>query len=156
MHGNLYDYKDSEYNGVNNKTKIYCNKCKKQFTQKWNNHIRGHGCQYHNKSKGENKIQHYLDENNIIYEQQYKFNECKNKKCLPFDFYLPDYKLCIEYQGKQHYEIVEFFGGELEFLTRKLNDIKKKIFCLENNIELLYIPHWNFNRMEALLNKLFK
>ena len=49
-------------------------------------------------------------QNNINFSEQEKFNflpiKCINPKTnypLRFDFYLPDYNLCIEYQGAQHY-----------------------------------------------------
>jgi ribosomal protein S18 len=44
---------------------------------------------------------------------------------LEIDIYLPQLKLAIEYQGKQHYEVVEFWGGKDALNKRQVNDAKK-------------------------------
>lgn len=57
-------------------------------------------------SKGEEKITQILLKLNIIFYKEYQFIDCINPKTntkLRFDFYLPDYNCCIEYDGKQHY-----------------------------------------------------
>ena len=92
-------------------------------------------------SHGEYCIMSILKENNIRFTKQYKFNDCKNKLPLPFDFYLPDYNACIEYDGKQHFEPVSYFGGEDEFIRRKHNDKIKTKYCFQNNILLIRVPY---------------
>jgi len=52
-----------------------------------------------NESKGEKTIEKILYELGISYERQKTFNDCKDKKKLPFDFYLPEKNMCIEYNG---------------------------------------------------------
>lgn len=57
-------------------------------------------------SHGEEKILKILKNANIKYETQYTFKDCINVKTsrkLRFDFYLPDYNCCIEYDGQQHF-----------------------------------------------------
>ena len=39
-------------------------------------------------------------------------------------FYLPSFNLLIEYNGIQHYEPVDFFGGEEQLIKQK--EIDKK------------------------------
>lgn len=65
-----------------------------------------------------------------FYEDLCIFSPIKNKKYfLKFDFYLPDYNLCIEYQGQQHYIPVNYWGG-LEGLKRNQEyDLLKKNYC---------------------------
>ena len=92
-------------------------------------------------SHGEYYIMSILKENNITFIQQYKFNDCKNKLPLPFDFYLPDYNICIEYDGEQHFKPVDYFGGEDDFVKRKINDKIKTQYCFKNNIYLIRIPY---------------
>jgi len=41
-----------------------------------------------------------LERHNINFETQKQFDNCKYIKNLYFDFYLPNYNLCIEYDGK--------------------------------------------------------
>lgn len=59
-------------------------------------------------SKGELEVKNWLEKHNIRYEFQKRFKNCKDKHSLPFDFYLPDYNAAIEYQGKQHFEVLNF------------------------------------------------
>ena len=140
---------------VNNRTKIKC-KCKID-NHIWkatpNNLLSGYGCPKCSSSKGEKRIAKYLDNNNIEYKEQYKFNNCKFKKCLPFDFYIPSLNTIIEYDGRQHYEIVEWFGGLDGFVDTKIRDIVKTLYCKENNIKLIRIPYWDFDNIEEILDR---
>lgn len=102
----------------------------------------GKRCPYCNQSRGEKKIEDILKENKIDFERQYKIKECKNKRALPFDFAIfKDNQLThlIEFNGEQHYRIVDYFGGQRGYLMRIKNDEIKKTFCKENNIPLLII-----------------
>ena len=92
-------------------------------------------------SKGENIIDNYLKSVNINYIRQYKFDNCKNKRKLPFDFYIPDYNVCIEYDGIQHYESVKRFGGVDNLLKIQQKDKIKNEYCLNNNIRLIRIKY---------------
>lgn len=105
------------------------------------------GCK--NLSHGEVCVQKYLEDNNIYYIPQKRFDDCRNKLPLPFDFYLPDYNACIEYQGEQHYRAVEHFGGEDAFIIRKRNDKIKLKYCQQHKINLIIIPY-NKNIEEEL------
>ena len=93
----------------------------------------------------------YLEKINTDYEMQYRFKDCKFKYTLPFDFYLPQYNCCIEFDGKQHYQIVKHFGGLDEFIDTKIRDTIKNIYCQQNNIKLIRIPYWEFDRIEEIL-----
>lgn len=116
------------------------------------------GCPYCNKiSKGENKISTYLQENNIEFIKEYKFKNCKYKRVLPFDFYLPKFNLVIEYNGQQHYEPVTIFGGENHYNKTVIRDEIKIKYCRDNNIDIIIIPYWSYNRIEEILSdKLIK
>ena len=106
------------------------------------NHIhKKQGCPICNDSKGEKEISMLLDKKNIIHIRQNKFEDCKNTQCLPFDFYLPEYDMCIEYDGRQHFEPVYDFGGLDQFEKTKRNDNIKNEYCKNNNIKLLRISY---------------
>lgn len=98
------------------------------------------GCGEHD-SVGESLIKSILNENNITYVYNYRFSDCRNILPLPFDFYLPDYNTCIEYDGVQHFQPIEYFGGEKEFDKRKENDSIKNQYCIKNNIQLIRLPY---------------
>ena len=101
----------------------------------------GFGCPVCNESHGEKQIRTWLNAHNIQYESQYIFDDCKDKKFLPFDFYLPDLNLCVEYDGEQHFKSIDFFGGEDGLQKRQLHDKIKTEYCQNNNISLLRIKY---------------
>ena len=107
-------------------------------------------------SKGELKIRQLLDNIDIKYVQQKTFSKLKNERgrLLRFDFYLPDYDVCIEYQGTQHFQEVEYFGGKKYFETLKKHDFLKREFCQKNNIRLIEISFEDYTKLneEYLLN----
>lgn len=95
-------------------------------------------------SIGEYKIAKILSKNNIRFLKEYKFNDCINpetNKKLRFDFYLPDYNCCIEYDGEQHFKEKECFGGKESFISLQKRDKIKNDFCKEKNIKLFRIPY---------------
>ncbi|WP_156876155.1 hypothetical protein [Clostridium kluyveri] len=100
------------------------------------------------RSKGEDKIANILNDKHILYEREKRFNDCIGKRKLPFDFYLPDYNIVIEYDGIQHFK--PSFNKK-EFKNIKINDETKNNYCKDNNIKLLRIPYWEFNNIETIL-----
>jgi hypothetical protein len=155
IHNNVYDYSNINY--ITNKIKIEI-KCDKHgiFQQKPNDHISGRGCPTCSNSKGELAIRKYLTKNNINFFEQYTFNDCKSINLLSFDFYLPKYNMCIEYDGKQHFKSIEFFGGDETFEGIKMRDVIKNNFCEKNNMKLVRIPYYNYNKIKETLNGCIK
>lgn len=94
-------------------------------------------------SSGEKEIMEYLINKNIEFEREYIFNDCLYNDVLRFDFYLPNYNLVIEYDGRQHFEPVDLFGGEDAFEIQKIKDKIKDDYCKNNNIKILRIPYYN-------------
>lgn len=114
------------------------------------------GCSRCLNSKGEKIILNYLNDNIIIFFNQYKFKDCIYKKQLIFDFYLPDYNLCIEYDGIQHFKPFKYFGGETSFNDIKIKDNIKTDYCNINNIKLIRITYKEINNIKNILNDIFK
>lgn len=140
VHGDKYDYSKVEYKKAIEKVDIIC-KEHGLFSQTPNSHLNGNGCPVCKESHGERDIRNFLIENNIKFESQYRFDDCRNKFTLPFDFYLPEHNLCIEYQGRQHFEAVDMFGGEEALEKTKERDKIKFQFTHKKNIYLLYIRY---------------
>ena len=112
---------------------------------------KGKGCPRCSSSEGEKSINKILQKLNIVFLFQHRFKKCRNIRSLPFDFYLSNLKTCVEYHGVQHYESVDFFGGEKRFkIQQKLDKIKEK-YCNDNKIKLLIIPYWEFNNISSIL-----
>lgn len=119
-------------------------------------HELGMGCSRCKMSHGERIIADYLNDHNIVYEVQKKFDKCKYKRKLPFDFYLPFYNMCIEFDGKLHYESVKYYEGEEHLIEiQKKDDIKNK-FCLNEGIILLRIPYEEMGHIKNILNNHLK
>lgn len=147
-HGNFYDYSLVKYEHSSKKVEIICPE-HGIFEQNAGAHIRGVGCPVCKSSKGEKEIRLFLENQNINFTTQHIFENCKDERYLPFDFYLPDYKICIEYDGLQHFKPIDYFGGEKTLQIMKSHDKIKTNFCLENNIKLLRIKY-NENILEKL------
>jgi len=102
---------------------------------------RGNGCPNCNTSKGEEQIKRFLESRNIAFIQQHTFPDLKDRRHLKCDFYLPDQNLAIEYHGRQHYEVVQSFGGVEALAENKPRDKLKKDYLLQNNIGFLEISY---------------
>ena len=103
-------------------------------------------CGCYSKSKGEEKVKKILQKLQIIYQTQFRFQECKDSSTLPFDFYLPEYNTLIEYQGVQHYKMQNYFGEQSFQQTQKHDNIKRN-YCKEHNYKLIEIPYWDYNKL---------
>lgn len=98
------------------------------------------GC-LQNKSIMEEYVKNILNENEIEYIPQKRFNDCRDIFPLPFDFYLPKYNITIECDGVQHFEPVEHFGGEEYLKVVQAHDQIKNNYCLVNNIKIIRLPY---------------
>lgn len=105
------------------------------------NLLTGRGCPKCNKSHGEKEIAAWLKDHGIKYDEQKSFDDCRDKRPLPFDFYLPERNIVIEYDGAQHYRPIELFGGGEGYEKRIYHDKIKDEYCKENNLTILRIPY---------------
>lgn len=127
---------------INNKTmlKIRCKKHNAYWHVRYQNFTRQMaGCPICNESKGELLIREYLNNNNIKFQTQKRFKDCKNIQPLPFDFYLPEFNICIEYDGIQHFKHRSYFGEILDLKNVQARDKLKTDYCMQKNITLLRI-----------------
>lgn len=126
--------------------KCRCGCCGSIFTAlpaKINNgHITSCGCRI--QSAGEEYIKGLLEEFNINYVSQYTFTDCKSTYVLRFDFAIFYNNVLIgliEYDGQQHFEPIDFFGGKDGFEKTKERDKIKNTYCQSHDIPLLRIPY---------------
>lgn len=166
IHGDLYDYSYVDYKGAKTQVKILCKNCNQFFYQTPDKHINSkQGCPYcKSRSKGEKSVEKFLNDNHIQFVSQKKFKECRDKRVLPFDFYLPDYNVCIEYQGRQHYGYKgssKFFKKEDDYLLLQKHDEIKRKFCNDRKIKLFEINYkvdftLQLEEIKLYLDKLMK
>lgn len=104
-----------------------------------------------NESLGERRIRHWLEDHGIDFKQEHWFSDCRDIKPLPFDFYLPNYNMIIEFDGRQHFEEYSsgFFHDSLK-TTQKHDEIKNQ-YCANHNIKIIRIPYWNYEHIEEIL-----
>lgn len=148
VHRNRYDYSKSEYRGAYEKICIICPE-HGEFLQGARYHLQGQGCPKCQKSLGEIKIGDFLKDKNIEYIEQHRFLDCKNKNTLPFDFYLPSYNMCIEYDGRQHSNTDSKYYSDDIFI----NDNIKTKYCIDNSVELIRISYRDYKNIEDILIK---
>lgn len=153
---NWEDYKN--YNVKN--LKMVCPECGNIFITSANLFCQRQGqfCNVcsHLESKCERRIRKVLEKNNIFFEQEKWFPDCRDEKPLPFDFYIPQWNLCIEYDGEQHYTDRRYkdatFSDTLEYT--QLHDKIKTEYCQNNNIKLIRIPYWGEYKIEIIVQKI--
>lgn len=90
-----------------------------------------------NNSHGNIKISQILTQNNIPFEQEKRFDTCKDKTYLPFDFYVNNSYL-IEFDGIQHFKQE---GTIFNYELTHAHDLIKTNWCKENNIPLIRIQY---------------
>ena len=152
IHNDKYEV-IGQYIKANVKIEIKCNNCNNNWNIVPYSLLQGFGCPICVQSKGESSIKNYLDNNNINYYQQKTFENCKNIQALPFDFYLPDYNICIEYDGIQHFKSVEYFGGDDKLKYTINNDKIKNDFCKKNKIKMIRISYKQIKNIEKILSE---
>lgn len=106
-------------------------------------------------SKGERAIRSFLCENKIKFKHQYTFEDCEDINTLRFDFGIFDkeceLKFLIEFDGAQHFDAVDLFGGKDSLKDLQRRDNIKNKYCVTNNISLIRIPYWESKRLEEIL-----
>lgn len=52
-------------------------------------------------------------------------------------------RVAFEYQGEQHYEPIEIYGGEQGLLSRQRQDQRKRELCAANGVVLI---EWKYSK----------
>ena len=144
IHNNYYSYNNLIWNGFTNPVTITCPK-HGDFNQNAYVHLRVRcGCPKCNQSHGEVEVTNCLESLKLEYIYQHyiknPYRESSNF-CIDFLFKIKDRTYIIEYNGRQHYEPVEKFVGEDQFLKQQQRDSDLRKYCAENNINLLEIRY---------------
>ena len=138
-----------EHFGNKERVKFLC-ECGREFFRKPNTVISGLylcPCCTDKRSYNEIYISKLLD-GTYSYEMEYIFQDCKNIKPLPFDFYIKNLNTCIEYDGQYHYENI---ANRVDLDKRKKMDDIKTDYCLDNGIFLIRIKYTCKDYTEKLL-----
>lgn len=106
-------------------------------------------------SRGEIKIYEILKDNDLNFVEEYSFAGLNSSNGRPlrqrFDFAVFDddnnLDFLIEYQGKQHYQASQKFGGKKGLYQQQFNDNKKRRFCALHGITLIEIPYTEYEQV---------
>lgn len=125
----------------NKKVWWLCSKGHEWKTTIINRNRKHYGCplctKIEKESVGERLIKEFLEDNKISYQREYPIND--GKSTLFLDFLTP--YGAIEFDGKQHFQPVEWFGGEQGFINTQNRDKRKNEYCKTHNIPLLRIRY---------------
>ena len=127
------------------------------------NSRKNNGCPYLAMHKGEEYIKQYLQKNNISFNTQQKFSDLlgTGDGQLSYDFSIPNEKyghILIEYNGIQHYEAVDYFGGEEQFKKQKEHDKRKCDYAKKHGYKLITVKYTydTYESVEEYLDKELK
>lgn len=154
-HFPTHHYEIIEYSTFHGFCRIECQDCQFLYKGHFDSFLQSRGCPRCRRkiSKGESKIQAWLEKNKINFIQQKALDAEKITRRQKFDFFLPDYNLAIEYNGEQHYIDKKDRFDSLEKTQQR--DRQKQNYCLKEGIELLIIPYWEYSNVEKILNSKF-
>lgn len=125
-HGDRYDYSLVEYVNSQTLVTIICRR-HGEFSQAPAGHVSGRGCPRCRSSHGEREIARSLDLLGVSYEQEWRDHDCQHIGILPFDFYLPEHRALIEFDGRQHRVPVKWSYRETqEDAERRLVKIQRR------------------------------
>lgn len=150
-HGTLYDYSKVNFINSDIKVTLIC-PIHKDFKVTPKSHLVGkNGCPKCNRSKGEFKVACVLELLEIEFVEQKRFDNLR----AYYDFYLPKYNLCIEYDGSQHFHVYRQWQQlskeqKIEtFAKQQIRDKRKDNFCKQNQINLVRIPYTDFSKINT-------
>ena len=152
--GNVWCNEDEYTNCTDRCLKIRC-KCGQYFRTSFINYTKANvrkcpSC-VATASSGELEVMSALKDLGIRYEKEKRFSDCRDKKPLPFDFYIEDYNLVIEFDGQNHF--YKIFPTHEK--TIKHDKIKNE-YCKQNNINILRIPYWDGHNVKEIISNKIK
>jgi len=144
---------ESDYQNTNSILTVKCSDLSHpEFQNTARDLLRYQGCRNCNESWGERLVRLALEDLGIEYEQEKRFASCRDKKELPFDFWLPKFSTLIEFQGKQHEVSADRFGGSKALVATQRRDKIKKDWAIDNGINLIYIYDYKEVKKTILVN----
>ena len=111
----------------------------------------GRRCPYCISSNGESIIYQILVNDFNLEPEKDFYHGYVLPNSLHLDFWLPKLNTAIEYDGRQHFMAIEYFGGEKAFKTQQDRDHKKDLYCMNEGINLIRIPYtdYKYNTIKA-------
>lgn len=149
---------ESDFVNFSSKVTAQCKvKSHPPVTKTAQNWLKSNGCKFCDESAGERKVRLCLQSLGLEFETEKRFASCRDKKELPFDFWLEEYCLLIEFQGLQHIQSYDRWGGEIALKGVQKRDAIKKKWARDNDIGLLYVETYDSDEIKnTIVNALTK
>lgn len=132
IHGDKYDYSESEYTGAHDKIKIICKK-HGEFWQDAYAHLNGQGCNEcgHEITHSSNEIELFEYIKSLLPNEEIKIGDRKIIHPMEIDVYIPSKKLAFEFDGL-------YWHSENKISDSKYH-LKKTVLCNNKGIRLIHI-----------------
>ena len=136
---------------------IHCLDCGNRFCGNfgvWSTYQTCVSCDKKSFSKGELAVKNVLDRLGVEYIPEaplFLYSDTLLSARADFSVTINGRVAAIEFDGRQHFESVEFFGGEEKFIDQKQKDwLRDKVFK-DRDVPLLRIPYWEFDNIEEIV-----
>lgn len=145
-----YEYQLQDFVNAHSKIPIRCPE-HGMFRQSVAAHLKGAGCPACVQSEGEQRVREALCLLDVDFREQSRFPECRDRGVLPFDFFVPNHRLLIEFDGRQHYDNSEHWGGAEKLAEMQRHDEIKNRFAAEHGYRLVRIAYWDIENIEDIV-----
>ena len=139
-----YNYDNSVYVNRDTKIEIYCNRCKKSFTQRYDAHLSGQGCPICLSKTLNSRIENFLQQSKKLFNNLYDYKYVKE------DYIDNNTKVRIicnscgkifEMRPRTH---ISKCG--CPYCNMSKGEVKIMIYLENNNVEFIYISGLLYNR----------
>lgn len=142
INADKYDFTNIEWNGSHKNMKLKCREHGYFEILPYNFYGNWEGCPDCYKSVGETIIREILISKKMSFQSQVNFEGLVDQRKLFYDFYLPEHKILIECNGKQHYKYTELFHKNLHNFHRQLHhDWLKRKYAKQHSLELVVFKY---------------
>lgn len=145
-----YTLLSTEYVGAKIPLQFICNNGHEHQIS-WTHFDQGQRCAQCIYNRGIDECIKYFKNNNIQYELECRFQDCKNVRPLPFDIYVTN-SFLIERDGRQHFEPIERFGGIDQYISQSYRDNIKNMYCINKKIPLLRISYKELKQTSLIIS----
>lgn len=148
-----------QYTNSISRIMVRCQGCGRVWSPKANDLSNGHGCPRCAKRAPRNEkiIRDYLNDKNIPFISQMKFDDLHGLtgRLYAYDFYLPDYKMLIEYQGEFHVGVPDLQTDD-ELHKQQERDAQKRDYASQNGYHLLEIWFYDERDIPSIIDDYLK
>ena len=130
--------------------------CGHEYNVSPDNLLRGKGCPKCTirQSHYMDLVESIMDKMGVKYEKEKRFEDCKNIRILPFDYYIPNFNTCIEVDGEFHYYKNTSYSNirpSSSYEEVHKRDLIKDEYCKANNINLIRLPYYQEENFEKII-----